>query len=110
MEIPGNELRVKGKDVQNRINKAAGKESAKTDAASGSSGTKGTQGTENIALSSKAKDIQKAHEAVKNSSDIRVDKVERVKTEIAEGRFHVNSEELAEKILKDVITDSKFLS
>ena len=44
-----------------------------------------------------------------NSPDIRVDKVERVKAEIAEGRFHVNSDKLAEKILKDVITDSKFL-
>ena len=109
MEIPGNELRVKNKTIQDRI-KVTGKESAKTGAAAGSTGVKGTQGTENIALSSKAKDIQKAHEAVKNSSDIRVDKVERVKAEIAEGRFHVNSEELAEKILKDVITESKFLS
>ena len=108
MEIPGNELRVKNKAIQDRI-KVSGKESAKTDASRGSSGTKGTQGSEHIALSSKAKDIQKAHEAVKNSSDIRVDKVERVKVAIAEGRFHVDSAELAEKILKDVITESKFL-
>ncbi|HAX46265.1 MAG TPA: flagellar biosynthesis anti-sigma factor FlgM, partial [Nitrospina sp.] len=43
------------------------------------------------------------------SPDIRVDKVERIKTEIAEGRFHVDSHELAEKILKDVIAESKFL-
>ena len=104
MEIPGNELRVKNKAIQDRI-KVAGK-SAKTDA---TGGTKGTQGTEHIALSSKAKDIQKIHEAIKNSPDIRVDKVERVKAEIAEGRFHVNSNELAEKILKDVITESTFL-
>ena len=109
MEIPGNELRVKNKAIQDRM-KVAGKESAKkAGAASTSSGTKGTQGTEHIALSSKAKDIQKAHEAVKNSSDIRVDKVERVKAAIAEGRFHVGSQELAEKILKDVLTESKFL-
>ena len=109
MEIPGNELRVKNKAIRDQL-KVKGTESTKTDSASGSSGTKGTQGAEHIALSSKAKDIQKAHEAVKNSSDIRVDKVERVKAEIAEGRFHVNSDKLAEKILKDVITESKFLS
>ena len=108
MEIPGNEFRVKSKAVQSR-NKVAGKESAKTQASGESSSTKGAQGAEQIALSSKAKDIQKAHEAVRNSSDIRVDKVERVKVEIAEGRFHVNSDKLAEKILKDVITESKFL-
>ena len=108
MEIPGNELRVKNKAIQDRI-KVKGQESAKTGSVSGSSSAKGTQVTENIALSSKAKDIQKAHEVVKNSSDIRVDKVNRVKAEIAEGRFHVDSNELAEKILKDVITESKFL-
>ena len=105
MEIPGNELRVK-KAIQDRI-KVKGKDSAK--ATHNLASTKETQGTEHIALSSKAKDIQKAHEAVKNSSDIRVDKVKRVKAEIAEGRFHVDSKELAEKILKDVITEAKFL-
>ena len=108
MEIPGNELRVKNKVIQDRI-KVKAKESVKSGSTSSSSAAKGAQATEHIALSSKAKDIQKAHEAVKNSSDIRVDKVERVKTEIAEGRFHVDSNELAEKILKDVITESKFL-
>ena len=105
MEIPGNELRVKNKAIQDRV-KVSSKESAKTGATSKSSGSKGT---EHIALSSKAKDIQKAHEVLKNSSDIRVDKVNRVKAEIAEGRFHVDSDELAEKILKDIITESKFL-
>ena len=108
MEIPGNELRVKGKAIQDRI-KTTGKESVKTDAAGGSSGVKGTQGAENIALSSRAKEIQKSHEAAKNSSDIRVDRVEKIKAAIAEGRFHVDSHELAEKILKDVIVESKFL-
>ena len=108
MEIPGNEFRVKGKSVQDRI-KVTGKQSAKTGAAGDSSGVRGTQGAEHIALSSKAKEIQKSHEAVKSSPDIRVDKVEEIKAAIAEGRFHIDSHELAEKILKDVIVESKFL-
>ena len=103
MEIPGNDFKVKGKIIQDRA-KVAGGKSVKT----ATSGTKGTGG-EHIALSSKAKDIQKSHEAVKNSSDIRVDKVDRIKAAIAEGSFHVDSHELAEKILKDVIVESKFL-
>ena len=106
MEIPGNDFKVKGKAIQDRI-KITGKKTAK--AGGGPSGAKGTQGGEHIALSSKAKDIQKSHEAVKNSSDIRVDKVDRIKAAIAEGNFHVDSHELAEKILKDVIVESKFL-
>ena len=104
MEIPGNDFKVKGKAIQDRV-KVTGKESAKAD----TSGAKGTQGSEHIALSSKAKDIQKSHEAVKSSSDIRVDKVDKIKAAIAEGSFHVDSHELAEKILKDVILESEFL-
>ena len=105
MEIPGNDFKVKGKAIQDRV-KITGKASAKTNA---SSGTSGTQGSEHIALSSQAKDIQKSHEAVKSSSDIRVDKVDKIKAAIAEGSFHVDSHELAEKILKDVIVESEFL-
>ena len=105
MEIPGNDFKVKGKAIQDRI-KITGEKTAKADVSGGPSGA---QGGENIALSSKAKDIQKSHEAVKNSSDIRVDKVDRIKAAIAEGSFHVDSHELAEKILKDVIVESKFL-
>ena len=105
MEIPGNDFKVKGKAIQDRV-KVTGKASAK---AAASSGMSGTQGSEHIALSSQAKDIQKSHEAVKSSSDIRVDKVDKIKAAIAEGSFHVDSHELAEKILKDVIAESEFL-
>ena len=104
MEIPGNDFKVKGKIIQDRA-KVTGEKSSKT----GASGAKGTQAGENIALSSQAKDIQKSHEAVKSSSDIRVDKVDRIKSAIADGSFYVDSHELAEKILKDVITESKFI-
>ncbi len=103
MEIPGNDFKIKGKVIQDRV-KVTGGKTAKTDGA-----PSGAQGGEHIALSSKAKDIQKSHEAVKNSSDIRVDKVDKIKAAIAEGSFHVDSHELAEKILKDVIVESKFL-
>ncbi len=106
MEIPGNDFKIKGKTVD-RV-KVTGKESSKAES-SGPSGAKGTQRGEHIALSSRAKDIQKSHQAVKNSSDIRVDRVDRIKAAIADGSFHVDSHELAEKILKDVITESKFL-
>jgi len=108
MEIPGNDFKVKGKAIQDRI-KVTGEKTGKADVSGATSGAKGAQGGEHIALSSKAKDIQKSHEAVKNSSDIRVDKVDRIKAAIAEGSFHVDSHELAGKILKDIIVESKFL-
>jgi flagellar biosynthesis anti-sigma factor FlgM len=105
MEIPGNDFKIKGKAIQDRV-KVTSKESAKTGI---SGGTAGTQASENIALSTKAKDIQKSHEAVRNSSDIRVDKVDKIKAAVADGSFHVDSHELAEKILKDVISEAKFI-
>ena len=105
MEIPGNDFKIKGKAIQDRV-KVTSKESAKTGV---SGGTAGAQASENIALSTKAKDIQKSHEAVRNSSDIRVDKVDKIKAAVADGSFHVDSHELAEKILKDVILEYEFL-
>jgi negative regulator of flagellin synthesis FlgM len=103
MEIPGNDFRIKSKTVQDRVkvgdNKSVGK----------SQGASATSGSEQIAISSKAKDIQKATEAVSTAPDIRTEKVERIKNEIAKGDYRVSSEDLAEKVLENIITESKFL-
>ncbi|QPJ66436.1 MAG: flagellar biosynthesis anti-sigma factor FlgM [Candidatus Nitrohelix vancouverensis] len=107
MEIPGNEFRVKNKTIQDRMKVDGKAASKKADAASGSSSVSNTV---NVQVSSFAKDVQKAHEALGAAPDIRTEKVERIKKEIAEGRFHVDSNDLAEKILKDIITESDFLS
>ncbi|MBT3185371.1 MAG: flagellar biosynthesis anti-sigma factor FlgM [Nitrospina sp.] len=104
MEIPGNDFRVKGKTVQDRI-----KVEDKKSASKSPSGTSSAGGTEQIAISSKAKDIQKATEAVNTAPDIRIEKVECIKNEIAQGDYRVSSEDLAEKVLENIITESKFL-
>ena len=104
MEIPGNDLRVKGKTIQDRI-----KVGDKTDTSNSSGGTSSTSGAEHIAISSKAKDIQKATEAVNAAPDIRIEKVDRIKEQITNGSYIVSSEQLAEKILENIITESKFL-
>ena len=105
MEIPGNDFRIKSKAIQDRI-KVGDKGSVSK---SQSGGASSTSGTEQIAISSKAKDIQKATEVVNAAPDIRTDKVERIKNEIAKGSYHVSSEDLAEKVLENIITESKFL-
>ncbi len=102
MEIPGNnQFRIKNKTIQDnvKISKKAGSEAS-------AAPSKASAGAESIALSSHAKDIQKAHEVIKNSPDIRVDKINRIKNEIAEGQYHVDSKVLAEKILTEIITES----
>jgi negative regulator of flagellin synthesis FlgM len=104
MEIPGNDFRIKSKTVQDRVKVGDNKAATKSQG-----GASSTSGTEQIAISSKAKDIQKATEAVSTAPDIRTEKVERIKNEIAKGDYRVSSEDLAEKVLENIITESKFL-
>jgi len=104
MEIPGNEFRInknKGvSDVTPKQNKTA-----TGDVSAASQVT----GSEQIALSAKAKGIQKALETVQSTPDIRIEKINRIKTEIAEGRFRISSEAVAEKILSELLSESEFL-
>jgi negative regulator of flagellin synthesis FlgM len=104
MEIPGNDFRIKSKTIQDRVK--VGDSNSVTKSQGGASST---SGTEQIAISSKAKDIQKATEVVAAAPDIRTEKVERIKNEIAQGEYRVSSEDLAEKVLENIITESKFL-
>jgi negative regulator of flagellin synthesis FlgM len=104
MEIPGNNYKVKGKTIQDRVNFGD-----KTASTKSQSGTPSPGGAEHIAISSKAKDIQKATEAVNAAPDIRIEKVNQIKEQIANGTYKVSSEQLAEKIIENIITESNFL-
>ena len=103
MEISGNDFRIKGKTIQNRI------KGDKIGTSKSLGGTSSTSSTEQIAISSNGKDIQRATEAVKASPDIRIEKVDRIKEQIANGSYSVSSEQLAKKILENIITESKLL-
>ena len=104
MEILGKDFRIQGKTVQDRI-----KVGDKTATTKSQGGTSSTGGAEHIAISSKAKDIQKATEAVNMAPDIRIEKVDQIKDQIKNGSYRVSSEQLAEKVLANIITESKFL-
>jgi negative regulator of flagellin synthesis FlgM len=105
MEIPGNNYRVKGKTIQDRL-----KVGDKIDSTKSQSGTSSTGGAEHIAISSKAKDIQKANESINAAPDIRIEKVNRIREQIANGSYSVSREQLDERILENIITESKFLA
>ena len=104
MEIPSNNIRIKSKSIQNEV-----KSKGKTTTSNTQPKLSWTGSTEQVAISSKAKDIQQATKAVNDTPDIRVEKVERIKEKIANGNYHVSSDELAEKVLKNMITESEFL-
>jgi negative regulator of flagellin synthesis FlgM len=104
MEIPSNDFRIKGKAVRDRV-KVDKTVPTKSQGISSSA-----SGTEQVAISSKAKDIQKANGAINTAPDIRIEKVEQIKDQIANGNYHVSSDDLAEKVLENIITESNFLS
>jgi negative regulator of flagellin synthesis FlgM len=104
MEIPGNDFRIKGKAVQDRI-----KVGDKSDTSKSIGGTSSTGGAEHIAISSKARDIQKATELINAAPDIRIEKVGLIKEQIENGTYRISSEQLAEKIIENIIKESNFL-
>jgi negative regulator of flagellin synthesis FlgM len=106
MEIPGNDIRIKNKTVQDRVD-VAGKKSANQKPEATAAGQ--ASGGEQIALSAKAKGIQKTLETVQTSPDIRSEKVAEIKSQIADNTYQVDSQALAEKILQEIITESQFI-
>jgi negative regulator of flagellin synthesis FlgM len=109
MEIPGSPGSFKGS-----ISKTGSKETKKADSkksaslGSEKSSSQGA-GTEKVLLSSKARDIAKINEIIKSSPEIRTEKVERIKNEIAKGTYSVDGKEIAEKILTEILAESSFL-
>ncbi len=106
MEIPENDLRIKNKTIQDRMD-VTGKKTAHQKSESSATGQ--VSGGEQIALSPKAKGIQKALETAQTSPDIRSEKVTEIKGQIANHTYHVDSKALAEKILQEIITESQFI-
>ena len=60
----------------------------------------------NAQANADAKSLQRARAIALNSPDIRVDKVNDIRKEIAEGRFQVDNEAVAGKILQDILINS----
>lgn len=55
----------------------------------------------------KIKRIQRTREITLSAPDIRADKVSDIRAEIAAGRFQVDSEAVAGKILQDILASAK---
>ena len=59
-----------------------------------------------VNFSDKAMKLKLAREIAQNTPETRADIVKEVQAEIAEGRFRIDSEALAEKILQDILIKS----
>jgi len=90
-----------GKGVDLYIKKLAGKKRA----GKATDSSAALEQTDKVEISQAGADIIKAKEAVKNSPDVRADKVEQVKREIDDGSYKVKEEKVAEKIIHENILD-----
>lgn len=57
-----------------------------------------------LEFSSTAKSYQTARAAVAEASDVRMDKISRIKSQMAAGTYYISSEAVADKILGNVDT------
>ena len=99
MEIPGNDFRVKNKSIQYRV-----KFSEKTSPSKSEGGASPT-GAEQIKISSRARDVQLANEVINTAPNVRASEVARVKAAIEKG-YNVDSKDIAEGILKNLLQES----
>lgn len=61
--------------------------------------------TEKVDLSARARDIQRIKQIVDQTPDIREEKVLELKRQIDDGKYTVNSEKIAEKIVGESLID-----
>jgi len=108
MDIPGgNELRIKSRNIQDRI-KVSDDSSTKK---SGGSSAASSAPSDTTAISSQATAIQQAVDSVKNSPElVRQEKVNQIKNALENGTFQIDSQKVAEKLLQNAIQESDFLA
>ncbi len=58
-----------------------------------------------VEFSSRSKEMQKIYETLKNTPEVRSEKVDDLKNRINKGQYQVDSEAIAEKIIKESILD-----
>jgi negative regulator of flagellin synthesis FlgM len=58
-----------------------------------------------VNLSDMAKDLASLTNAVKNSADVRTDKIDKIKNEIEAGTYDVTGKQVAEKIVETAVDD-----
>jgi negative regulator of flagellin synthesis FlgM len=86
-------------DVKKR-DQAASARSAKAETAPQ---TETAKGAETVAVSSFARDVAKAGTVVRNTPDIRKEKVSAIKEKIDKGEYHVSGDKIAGKIMEDIV-------
>ncbi|MFH1146314.1 MAG: flagellar biosynthesis anti-sigma factor FlgM [Pseudomonadota bacterium] len=58
-----------------------------------------------VNISPASRDVQKVQEVLKSTPDVRAEKVEELKQKVNSGQYKIDSQEIANKMIKSLITD-----
>ncbi|ADK85702.1 Anti-sigma-28 factor FlgM family protein [Desulfarculus baarsii DSM 2075] len=88
---------LEGRDGSSRVGKSGAKvtSASVTDSASAAEDT--------VALSNRSKELARAHEAVVNAPDVRRQKIEELKRQVANNEYQVNAEQVAHRMIVDFL-------
>ncbi|MEA3547857.1 MAG: flagellar biosynthesis anti-sigma factor FlgM [Thermodesulfobacteriota bacterium] len=62
-------------------------------------------GRDRVELSSGSRDVRKIQEILQETPDIRLDKIQELKEKIEKGEYHVDSLQLADKMLMSLLSE-----
>ena len=69
-------------------------------------GGKAAVAQDRVELSSQSRDLQRIREVLAQTPDIRAEKVAALKKAVADGRYQVKAEDIAAKMVKQIIAES----
>lgn len=69
----------------------------------------GPTSSDKVELSSNSRDVQKMQEILAQTPEMRMEMIEALKKEINEGTYRVDSRDIADKMLDDLLEEDKFL-
>ncbi len=67
-------------------------------------------GKDSVSLSSGSRDVQKVKDILQETPDVRMEKVAELKARIESGNYNVDSRQLADKMLADLLDEESLLS
>jgi len=107
MKILGSDSGSYKKDKVGGLDKSDKAKVASTSSEAKNSESSSANSGEKVAVSNLGKEIARISEQVKASPDIRIEKVQELKSQIEEGTYSVSADEIAGSIINDILNQGK---
>lgn len=97
-------------DVISQIRTDNKVEVKKTSKVQGESGGMGTVASDKVELSTNSRDVQKMQEILAQTPEMRMEMIESLKKEIDAGTYKVDSRDIADKMMDDLLAGEKIIT